>query len=807
MLRWSLCSAVLLQVVVLSAQRPPIFVPRHYGPENGLSNRHVTALLQDDLGFIWAGTVSGLDRFDGHTFRNWSALDGLSAGRVDALRRDRQGKIWVFAFDTENDIAAVDVLDPRNGKLGPPGDLPLELERLVRVGPQRNDGVLVMGARSPAACVIRQRSGRFSVIPLEGTRFEPLGNDGTGAIVGQLWGTKGEQHLVKVDTMGTWSVFRTLEPGTSVEPMITGRTGVGALYRSRDPAGIIRYFDTYSEVDLEGVDERLPQGDPIRRPSNYTPLPAHGLRVLDTRIVDRQGSMLFDLTAAHREVGGRVKDCIVDRSGDPWMATEFGLFQVDVRGDLFERWLYAEEIPEGFGILCRGMDVHAGRLYLSTEWQGSYSIGTEDGPRDVRFSPTPEFLFATHVGEDGTWWRGGPELVVSQDATGEQRSHRVPDKIWSILDQADGSVLLGGLKGLHRLEPTSGEVHALRDPGHPELARAHVLQLTQGTGASVLATTSKGVYRISSDGKVAERWHSRAEAPYRIPFDDLHHLYIDPEGIFWLSTRGGGLVKFDPRSGASEQFTMRNGFPNNMVYAAYEDQAGQLWLPTDGGIVRFEKATGQSAVFTTADGITNDEFNRTAHAQGPDGRLFFGGLNGITVVDPERFSASSEVNDHPLVFTSFKRSSHSLQAQEDLTTASITGTGITLGEEDRSLEVSFAQLSYAGPGKVLYAWRMEGIDDSWNYQLSNTIRLDRLPYGTHLLEVKARSATGHWSDRVIQLPVTVQAPWHAQAPILVLLGAGLMLVLLLLVAGLRRAFTRHQRRTLRSALAPSPVAG
>ena len=39
-----------------------------------MSNRHVTALHQDDLGFIWVGTVSGLDRFDGHSFNMLQAI-------------------------------------------------------------------------------------------------------------------------------------------------------------------------------------------------------------------------------------------------------------------------------------------------------------------------------------------------------------------------------------------------------------------------------------------------------------------------------------------------------------------------------------------------------------------------------------------------------------------------------------------------------------------------------------------------------------------------------------------------------------
>ena len=57
---------LLLFSLAVLGQRAPVFHVQHYMPKDGLSNRHVTALLQDDIGFVWAGTVSGLDRFDGH---------------------------------------------------------------------------------------------------------------------------------------------------------------------------------------------------------------------------------------------------------------------------------------------------------------------------------------------------------------------------------------------------------------------------------------------------------------------------------------------------------------------------------------------------------------------------------------------------------------------------------------------------------------------------------------------------------------------------------------------------------------------
>jgi hypothetical protein len=41
---------------------------KKYTVKNGLSNDHITSLLQDSLGFVWIGTLDGLNRFDGYEF-------------------------------------------------------------------------------------------------------------------------------------------------------------------------------------------------------------------------------------------------------------------------------------------------------------------------------------------------------------------------------------------------------------------------------------------------------------------------------------------------------------------------------------------------------------------------------------------------------------------------------------------------------------------------------------------------------------------------------------------------------------------
>ena len=69
------------------------------GSRDGLSNSQVNVIFRDREGFIWFGTESGLDRFDGFRFNNFFFHQGdrnsLPSNRVDEVQQDADGHIWI----------------------------------------------------------------------------------------------------------------------------------------------------------------------------------------------------------------------------------------------------------------------------------------------------------------------------------------------------------------------------------------------------------------------------------------------------------------------------------------------------------------------------------------------------------------------------------------------------------------------------------------------------------------------------------------------------------------------------------------
>ncbi|HYX07454.1 MAG TPA: two-component regulator propeller domain-containing protein, partial [Bacteroidales bacterium] len=71
----------------------------HLSTTDGLSNNQVNCILKDSKGFMWFGTVSGLDRFDGYTFRIFKHEQhdnkSLNDNYVSSVFEDDKQRLWV----------------------------------------------------------------------------------------------------------------------------------------------------------------------------------------------------------------------------------------------------------------------------------------------------------------------------------------------------------------------------------------------------------------------------------------------------------------------------------------------------------------------------------------------------------------------------------------------------------------------------------------------------------------------------------------------------------------------------------------
>jgi len=67
----------------------------YYSVKEGLAQSKVYSVIQENQGYLWIGTESGVSKFDGVTFINYTTEDGLAEGGVKTLFKDSNGSIWI----------------------------------------------------------------------------------------------------------------------------------------------------------------------------------------------------------------------------------------------------------------------------------------------------------------------------------------------------------------------------------------------------------------------------------------------------------------------------------------------------------------------------------------------------------------------------------------------------------------------------------------------------------------------------------------------------------------------------------------
>jgi hypothetical protein len=234
----------------------------------------------------------------------------------------------------------------------------------------------------------------------------------------------------------------------------------------------------------------------------------------------------------------------------------------------------------------------------------------------------------------------------------------------------------------------------------------------------------------------------------------IFSVFQDSQGIFWLGTKGGGLNRFDKRSGSFKRYTTANGLPSNVVYGCLEDDEGNLWISTNWGLSKFDRKTGSFTNYDVKDGVQSNEFNLGAFFKNQKGEFYFGGMNGFNVFHP------SDIKANPVppqtVITSFAVFDKLLPGEYH------DGDTVCLSSRENFFTISFSALDFTNPSKNRYRYRLQNYDDIWtmvtagNRQASYT----KVSPGTYLFTVYGSNNSGVWDKKGTSLTVIVTPLWY-----------------------------------------------
>jgi len=172
-------------------------------------------------------------------------------------------------------------------------------------------------------------------------------------------------------------------------------------------------------------------------------------------------------------------------------------------------------------------------------------------------------------------------------------------------------------------------------------------------GSLWFGTDGGGLNRYNFDTATFTTYLDEAEDPeFGITFGiasiprNLQHspIFEDENGMLWVITLGGGLVKLNPNTGQSQSFVHSNQDPNsisdNLIYAMFRDSRGWFWLATaDGGLDTFDPDTGTFRKFRhqalDPNSLGYQVQQPFSFAEDSWGNLWIGSRDGIHVYDPQ----------------------------------------------------------------------------------------------------------------------------------------------------------------------------
>ncbi len=739
--------------------------------DEGLPQNSVHAIAQTRDGYLWVGTREGLARFDGVRFTpvEEPRVGELRQGWITALLAARDGSLWI-ACDTRG------VLRWKKGvftRLTPAEGLPGTHPRCLF---ESSDGAIWIGDEAGLA---RWREGQIRVFD----RRDGLGHDTVRAICEDANG------LIRVATSRGLSTIRGDEV---VATMHFSSTAVGDAIKSVcvDRQGNL-WVSSNEGVTRLGADGRFLYGIKEGLPD----------RIPQTIYEDRSGRIwIGTYNGVACLVNGRVLATPMNTAGlgdvvytifedaeeNLWVGGRDGLYRLTpARFATFgmREGLAAENVVS----LCEDA---RGTLFMAT-WGGGVNFLESGRVGSIPVASTLNYdaMLALAPARAGGVWVGtdfeGHLLRVWREEQ-NWRSESVATlgaAVRTIHEEPDGTLWVGSREELWRMQ-------------NGRITRFTLTNGLAGNDVRVIRRDRHGRLWIGTDGGLS-LWQGGGFRNFGLS-DGLAHrvvhtVFEDARGLLWIGTKGGLSCLQGERF---VSLTSTNGLFNDEIYEIAEDDLGYFWMSCRRGIfrvsrsellaaVRGETPVVTSTVFGRADGMLSVQCNGVAKPaawKSRDGRIWFPTIRGAVAVD-----CTLKTNERPPPVRieqvradgqSVYRSAFDVPTPERLTIP--PGRGEVL--------IEYTGLSFRGPEKMRFRYRLEGVDAGWvEAGASRVAHYNSVAPGHYTFRVLACNNDGVWNETGASLALIIR-PHFWQTSLFRLL------VVLIVVLGLVALYQVRVRR-------------
>ena len=778
---------------------------KHLEVSDGLSNNSVNTICKDRDGFMWFGTTTGLNRYDGYTFKIYQHAENDPGSLPDNYITDivemPDGRFWVntgrgyVLFDKEQDCFITDVTGFMKNLES--GGVPEQ----VFVDREGNTCLSVAGE----GCYRYKEGGKrlfFSYVehslPEHGVTQIAECSDGllliynTGLLVcldratlAIKWKSdeikkyipagKTIEFSLFVDRdnciwayslMGIWAY----DCGTK-----SWRTDLTAIWSSR-PDVIIHAVaqDIEGRIwvgkDYDGIDVLE------KETGKVTSLVAH----------DDNGRSLPHNT---------IYDLYADRDGIMWVGT----YKKGV--SYYSESIFKFNMYEWGDITCIEQ-ADENRLWLGTNDHGILLWNRSTGKaepfwRDAE-GQLPNPVVSMLKSKDGKLWVGtfngglycmdGSRVRSYKEGVGNTLAS---NNVWALVEDDKGRIWIASLGGgLQCLEPVSGTFETYTSSNSALLENNVTSLCWVDNNTLFFGTANQGVGMMDMRTREIKKIQGQS-GNVKLSNDAVNHVYKDSRGLVWIATREG-LNVYDTRRHVFLDLSSVAEAKGNFIAAITEDQERNMWVSTSRKVIRVTVASDgkgsylfDSRAYNSEDGLQNCDFNQRSIKTLHNGIIAIGGLYGVNVFAPDHIRYNKMLPN--VMFTGLSLFDEAVKVGQSY------GGRVLIEKELNDVEnvefdykqnifsVSFASDNYNLPEKTQYMYKLEGFNNDWlTLPLGvHNVTFTNLAPGKYVLRVKAINSDGYVGIKEATLGIVVNPPFWMSWWAYLLYAVGLVVVLFL----------------------------
>ena len=663
----------------------------HYDSKEGLAGSTVYNITQDKEGFLWFATETGLSRFDGTHFKNFTQEDGLPDNEIIQLFADSKGRVWLSPFrraicyyhkgtihNSENDSLLKDLHLPEN---------------------------VLRFAEDPDGNILLQERSGLHVIHANGkiTAITTMNNKPLGYIT-MIGGWKAGGFLVLLD-----STFYILKDDRFT------------LWRSVKYE--IKHFN-FSAFNGETMVWRCtpsniavlsPQGNKTLKFPDHLLNAYINMSLLDNRHVATctlEGAFVYDLNKTDSVTqylpGISVSNTFKDSEGNWWFSTfGKGVYRLNSAVVLNFRSFTNDQPDNQILSLVKYKDLILAATKRNQIIKLSAKTGKLQGYVTYGFN-SPSSVFMASTSQNNVVFLGTRHdlIKLSYDLTGYS------DTLWLSVKSMctyKSNILVATEKNVLEIDPVTFKII---DTLWDERATC-----VYSNNETIYIGTLKGLYRINPGKEIQYLGEHNKLFQTRVAA-----ICEDANQVTWIATQGEGLIAWK-NNRIIKHITRYDGLTSSICRTVFLEN-GTLWIGTDKGLSKVQVLQQGLPIekYTTNDGLSSDIIN-CIFVQ--DRKVFVGTPEGITFFDEDKMTSQSRCN---LRFT-------------DITVGGKTfypaDVPVFLPHDKNSIQFNYVGISFKSAGDIRYRYRLLGLDSAWHETRETFLSYPTLPSGDYQLQLQA----------------------------------------------------------------------